>query len=143
MTEVCFYHNAPDRLRVACVLAGKAHGNGRRIVVFAPDGGMARQFDQMLWTFTPLAFVPHVAASSPLAAETPVVIGSQFEGLPHDDVLINLGDDLPAGFERYRLVIEIVGRSDPERQAARGRYRAYQGRGCALRAHDLAQRSGE
>ncbi len=71
------------------------------------------------------------------------MIGTQFEGLPHDDVLINLGDDLPAGFERYRLVIEIVGRSDPERQAARGRYRAYQGRGCSLRAHDLAQRSGE
>ena len=70
MTEVCFYHNAPDRLRVACVLAGKAHGNGRRIVVFAPDGGMARQFDQMLWSFQPLAFVPHVAAGSPLAAET-------------------------------------------------------------------------
>ena len=57
-------------------------------------------------------------------------------------MLINLGDDLPAGFERYRPVIEIVGRSDP---GAPGRPRALPclPGGLRLRAHDLAQRSGE
>jgi hypothetical protein len=42
-------------------------------------------------------------------------------------VLINLGDD-SRRLRALPLVIEIVGRSDPERQAARGRYRAYKGR---------------
>jgi len=97
----------------------------------------------MLWAFQPLAFVPHVAAASPLAAETPVVIGNTLDCLPHDDVLINLGNDLPTGFERFRLVLEIVGPSDDERQAARDRYRRYKQQGHALDAHDLAQRSGE
>lgn len=143
MTDVRFYHNAPDRLRVACVLTAKASSGGRRVAVFAPDGGVARHFDQMLWTFQPLAFVPHVAAASPLAAETPIVIGGTLDTLPHDDVLINLGNDLPAGFERFRLVLEIVGPSDDERQAARDRYRRYKQQGHALDAHDLAQRSGE
>ncbi len=143
MTEVCFYHNAPDRLRVACVLTAKASGGGRRVSVFAPDGNIARHFDQMLWSFQPLAFVPHVPAGSPLAAETPVVIGSRLEALPNDDVLINLGDDLPDGFERFSLVIEVVGPSDPERQAARGRFRRYKEQGHTLSAHDLNQRSGE
>jgi DNA polymerase-3 subunit chi len=143
MTDVRFYHNAPDRLRVACVLTAKASGGGRRVSVFAPDGNIARHFDQMLWSFQPLAFVPHVAAGSPLAAETPVVIGSRLEALPDDDVLINLGDDLPDGFERFSLVIEVVGPSDPERQAARGRFRRYKEQGHALSAHDLNQRSGE
>ena len=55
MTDVRFYHNAPDRLRVACVLTAKASSGGRRVAVFAPDGGVARHFDQMLWTFQPLA----------------------------------------------------------------------------------------
>ena len=143
MTDVRFYHNAPDRLRVACVLTAKASGGGRRVSVFAPDGNIARDFDQMLWSFQPLAFVPHVAAGSPLAAETPVVIGTRLEALPDDDVLINLGDDLPDGFERFSLVIEVVGPSDPERQAARGRFRRYKEQGHALSAHDLNQRSGE
>jgi DNA polymerase-3 subunit chi len=143
MTDVRFYHNAPDRLRVACVLTAKASGGGRRVSVFAPDGNIARHFDQMLWSFQPLAFVPHVAAGSPLAAETPVVIGTRLEALPDDDVLINLGDDLPDGFERFSLVIEVVGPSDPERQAARGRFRRYKEQGHALSAHDLNQRRGE
>ena len=143
MTDVRFYHNAPDRLRVACVLTAKASGGGRRVSVFAPDGNIARHFDQMLWSFQPLAFVPHVAAGSPLAAETPVVIGSRLDALPADDVLINLGDDLPDGFERFSLVIEVVGPTDPERQAARGRFRRYKEQGHALSAHDLNQRSGE
>ncbi len=143
MTDVRFYHNAPDRLRVACVLTAKASGGGRRVSVFAPDGNIARHFDQMLWSFQPLAFVPHVPAGSPLAAETPVVIGSRLDALPDDDVLINLGDDLPDGFERFSLVIEVVGPSDPERQAARGRFRRYKEQGHTLSAHDLNQRSGE
>lgn len=143
MTDVRFYHNAPDRLRVACVLTAKASGGGRRVSVFAPDGNVARHFDQMLWSFQPLAFVPHVAAGSPLAAETPVVIGTRLEALADNDVLINLGDDLPSGFERFSLVIEVVGPTDPERQAARGRFRRYKEQGHTLSAHDLNQRSGE
>ena len=75
-TEIRFYHNAPDRLRVACVLCTKARAGGRKISVFAPDGSTSRHFDQMLWSFQPLSFVPHVAAGSPLETETPVVIGS-------------------------------------------------------------------
>ncbi len=143
MTDIRFYHNAPDRLRVACVLTAKASGGGRQVSVFAPDGSVARHFDQLLWSFQPLAFVPHVAAGSPLAAETPVVIGSHVDALPHDDVLINLGNDLPTGFERFRLVIEIVGPGDAERLAARTRFRRYKDLGFPLDTHDLAQRSGE
>lgn len=136
--EVRFYHNAPDRLRVACSLAAKAAAAGNKVSVFAAQGAVAHQFDQMLWSFQHLAFVPHVAAGSPLAAETPVVIGQDLAALPHQDVLINLDGDLPAGFERFELILEIVGRSDDERQAARARYRAYKAAGHNLTAHDLA-----
>lgn len=141
--EIRFYHNAPDRLRVACVLTAKASARGHKISVFAPDNGVARHFDQMLWGFQPLAFVPHVAAGSPLAAETGVVIGNTLDVLPHDEVLINLGDALPAALDRFQLVLEIVGPSEAERQAARLRYRSYKERGYTLSAHDLAQRSSE
>lgn len=141
--EIRFYHNAPNRLRVACVLTAKASARGHKVSVFAPDNGMAHHFDQMLWSFQPLAFVPHVAAGSPLAPETPVVIGNTLDLLPHDEVLVNLGSELPTDFDRFKLVLEIVGPSEAERQAARQRYRSYKSRGLPLSAHDLAQRSGE
>ena len=143
MTEIRFYHNAPDRLRVACVLAAKASRGGRKVAVFAPDESLARRFNQLLWSFQPLAFVPHVAANSPLAAETPVLIATNLAGLAHEDVLINLGNELPAGFERFPLVLEIVGPGTDERDAARRRYRHYKERGFSLGAHDLAQGSDE
>jgi DNA polymerase III subunit chi len=102
VADICFYHNAPDPLRVACVLTAKAVSSGHRVSVLIPDGRRAQQFDYLLWSFQPLAFIPHVGAQSPLAAETPVVIATDARALPHQDVLINLGDQVPAGYERRR-----------------------------------------
>lgn len=144
MTAVRFYHNAADRLRVACVLSAKAHASGRRVSVLAPDAHLAQRFDQMLWSFQPLAFIPHVGADSPLAAETPVVIATRLDALPHRDILLNLGDEAPpAGLEGFNLIIDIVGTGEAERLLARGRFRHYKQLGFPLESHDLAQRSGE
>ena len=109
MPEIRFYHNAPDRLRVACSVTAKAWGQGRRISVLATDGAQARHFDQLLWSFQPLAFVPHVGAESPLAAETPVVIGTHLDALHHEDVLINLGGNAVKFTEQGEVVVRISG----------------------------------
>ncbi len=141
VADICFYHNAPDPLRVACVLTAKAVSSGHRVSVLIPDGRRAQQFDYLLWSFQPLAFIPHVGAQSPLAAETPVVIATDARALPHQDVLINLGDQVPAGYERYNRVLEVVAPDELGRQAARNRFRQYKSLGLSPSAHDLAQRN--
>lgn len=140
MTEVRFFHNAPDKLSAACRLAAAAYRHGRKVTVFAPEAGQAARFDAMLWTFQPLAFVPHVIASSALAAQTPVLIDPQLNAPLNLDVLINLGGDAPPAFERFSQVIEIVTSDPSDRAPARARWAFYRERGLDPSANDLTAR---
>lgn len=139
MNEIKFYHNAPDRIAAACSITGKAVARGHKVVVYAPDEALARRFDNQLWTLQALSFVPHVGQDSPLASRTPVVIGRTLANMPHHDVLINLGHDLPAGFERFDMLVEVVSRDGEDVPAARRRWQGYKQQGLAVTAHDLAQ----
>lgn len=138
--DVKFYHNASDRLRAACAITAKAVAQGRKIIVYAPDQELAQQYDSLLWRVQPASFVPHVAASSPLAARTPVVMVQTLVDLPYDDVLINLADDLPAGYDRFKLLVEIVASDEAGRSAARSRWRFYKENGHTVQPYDLAKK---
>lgn len=138
MNEVKFYHNAPDRLAAACSITGKAVARGHKVVVFAPDEQIARRYDAMLWSLQPLSFVPHVGQDSPLASRTPVVVARTLGNPPHNDVLINLGDTLPAEHEKFAMLVEVVSRDGEDVPAARRRWQGYKQQGLAVTAHDLA-----
>lgn len=139
MTSIEFYHNAADRIAAACRLIGDLYSQGRRVLVYAPDEPVAGRMDRMLWVQPSIGFVPHVRAASPLAAETPVVIGASLEDLPHDDVLINLDGDLPPGFSRFARLIEVVGLDEADRGPARARFKFYRDRGYALATRDFSE----
>ncbi|MBX3652763.1 MAG: DNA polymerase III subunit chi [Ramlibacter sp.] len=139
MTEVAFHFNAPDKLSYACRLLRKAVGSGARVVVTGEDR-MLRELDVALWTFGPLEFVPHchAAADTALVAASPVVLAPSVHGTPHQQVLVNLGEPVPDGFERFERLIEVVTLDDDDRQRARGRWKHYADRGYAIKRHDLA-----
>ena len=137
MTSIDFYFNAPDRLQVACRLAGKAFAQKKKLLIFAPAPETARRIDNMLWTWQQLSFIPHCAAHDPLAAQTPVLITSESAAPPECDVLLNLGSECPPFFERYARLLEIVGRDDADRSLGRGRFKFYKERGYAIGTHDL------
>lgn len=141
-TRAQFYHNAEDPLALACELATRAYETGRTAALRVPDAAAARRLDQMLWSAEPRTFVPHVMSDSPLAAETPLVIGRADAEVewPHGDVLFNLADDIPPGFERFRLLVEIVGQSEAAKQPARVRWKHYRDHGLALQAFDAIRR---
>ena len=52
---------------------------------------------------------------------------------------MNLGQEVPAGFERFERFIELVTLADDDRAAARTRWKHYSDRGYAMKRHDLAQ----
>ncbi len=139
MTGIDFYFNAPDRLQVACRLAGKALAQGKRTLVFAPDPELARRLDHLLWTWPATGFVPHCAADDPLAAETPVLIAAEPEAAPSCEILLNLGAECPPLFERYERLLEVVPAEEQGRAAGRARYAWYRDRGYEIRHHDLAK----
>ena len=137
MTSINFYFNAPDRLQVACRLSGKALKQSQRLLIYAPEPDTAARIDKMLWTWPAIGFVPHCAVHSPLAAETPVLIGAGEETPDGCDVLLNLGAECPPHFERFGRLLEIVDEQSIE--PARARYRFYRERGYKISNHDLAR----
>ncbi|HXE21588.1 MAG TPA: DNA polymerase III subunit chi [Rhodoferax sp.] len=144
MTEVTFHFNAPDKTAYVCRLLRKAVASGARVVVTA--GAQELQaLDVALWTFAPLDFVPHCRASAEPAmlACSPVLLTRAAPAAPHQQVLVNMGDQVPEGFERFERLIEIVGVHDDDRVQARGRWKHYADRGYAITRHDVASRSPE
>jgi DNA polymerase-3 subunit chi len=139
MTEIAFHFNAPDKLAYACRLLRKAVVGGARAVVSGPDDMLAR-LDQQLWTFSPLDFVPHaMLGSSPVRVldASPVVLAVDVLQAPVRPVLVNLGGLVPAGFERFERLIEVVSNDEDDRTLARGRWKHYVARGYAIVRHDL------
>ncbi len=143
MTQVDFYFNAEDRLQVACRLAAKAVGRGKRVLIYAPEAQTASRMDRMLWTWPAVGFVPHCMAHDALAPETPVLIAAGEEAPEPCDVLVNLADACPPHFARFERLLELVGRSDEEKSAGRERYKFYRDRGYAIANHDLAKAQGD
>ncbi len=143
MTEIAFHFNAPDRLAYTCRLLRKAVASGARLVVTGPAEALDR-LDTELWTFSATDFVPHcrVQAEPALLAASPVVLAGDPAAAPHQQVLLNLGAEVPAGFERFERVIEVVGLDDADRLQARTRWRHYADRGYAMTRHDLASKAG-
>jgi DNA polymerase-3 subunit chi len=138
MTSIDFYFNAPDRLQVACRLAGKALVQKKRLLIYAPEPETASRIDKLLWTWPAIGFVPHCALHGPLADETPILITSEAQSARDCELLLNLGADCPPHFERFERLLEVVPADEAERQAGRNRYRFYQSRGYRISHHDLA-----
>jgi DNA polymerase III subunit chi len=137
VTRIDFYRYAEDKLRFACRLAAKACTQSSRVVVYSPDSKTLADFDRSLWTYQPTGFVPHCFAASAAAAETPVVLSSSGESLPHHDVLLNLGDEWPPFFASFERVLEIVAADEPDKERARERYAFYKKRGYDIHVNDI------
>jgi DNA polymerase-3 subunit chi len=128
--SVEFRVNLPDPLRYACGLLRTATQRGARVLVAAPEP-LLTELDQLLWTFQPGSFVPHVWQDDPLADKTPVILAPQPD-LPRAGrvtALVNLGPDLVTGWESLERVIELVSENGPDKPAARERLRAYRAAG--------------
>ncbi len=141
MTQIFFYHNAADRIAATATLLGKACRQGKAVLVYAPEAEIASALDRHLWTTPPTGFVPHVRNTSPLAGETPIVITEDPTSAGQHERLLNLSPEIPPGFSRFGSVIEVVGREDGERQAARERVKFYKDRGYAIQYFDLGEKS--
>jgi DNA polymerase-3 subunit chi len=143
MTEVSFHFNAPDKLTYACRLVRKARGTGARLVVTGePD--LLRTLDTELWTFSPLEFIAHChaqGAPAQVVEASPVVLSETTRDTAHEEVLVNLGANVPEGFERFERLIEVVTQDDDDRQLARRRWKHYADRGYAIVKHDLGAKA--
>lgn len=142
MTEISFHFNAPDKVGHACRLLRKACNGGHRVLVMGPPATL-RQLDAALWTFSALDFIPHCFADAPVTVQknSPIVLGladTTGDAATPRQMLVNLDENVPAGFERFERVIELVATDEADRHAARARWKHYASRGYAMVRHDVS-----
>lgn len=140
MTQVFFYHGASDKIAAACALIGGAWAKRKPMLVYAPDKPVADSIDRLLWTRDQLSFVPHCRADAPHADETTILIADKLDKVAQTERLMNLSRNIPAAYERFQSLIEVVGQDEDERLAARERVRFYKEQGCEVRYFDLNDR---
>lgn len=137
MTEVAFHFNVSDKLGYACRLLRKAAARRTPVVVTGASDAL-HSLDAALWTFSAQDFVAHCDDQAPAAVRqrSPIVLSALPAGQAGREVLVNLGDQVPAGFESYPRLIEIVSADEADRQSARLRWKHYADRGYAMVRHD-------
>jgi DNA polymerase-3 subunit chi len=138
MTQVDFYTHVEDRYATACKLCAKALAARVRVLAYMPDAVASERFSRLLWSVPQTSFVAHCPGADRLAAVTPIIVDHRADHLAHEDVLLNLRDDLPSFFSRFNRVIEIVSTTEADRLAARDRFRFYRDRGYHINTHDLS-----
>lgn len=172
MTEISFHFNAPDKLAYTCRLLRKAVNGGNQVAVTAAPETLAKldtllwtispldfiahcfaDADQALVSASPV-LLGMPTAKSPVHDVSFALKSPQADALSESTsngtrnaasgpvVLVNLGDAVPEGFERFERMIEIVGGSEEDRANARDRWKHYAHRGYAITRHNLAAKSG-
>jgi len=132
LTQIDCYHDQPDRLTQAVRLATLAWQRRKPITFFIPDPARAEAFDKALWSSDPLSFIPHCHSNSAEADRTLIIITDNLDAVSQDELLVNLGDDVPPGFARYQRLFEIVSRHDTDKATARERMAFYKDRGYPI-----------
>ena len=137
-TKVEFHTQAPDKLLYACRLLRKAAASGTRVQVPA-DEDTLRQFDQLLWTFSNIDFVPHCLQDAPaqMLENSPILLTPQPQADATRAILLNLGSGVAEGFEQFDRIIEIVCEDGDDKLQARNRWKRYAGAGCDMSSRNL------
>jgi DNA polymerase-3 subunit chi len=158
VSKIDFYvlsEHAPNgRLLLACRLAEKAYLRGHTVHIETASPDQARTLDRLLWTFRAGSFLPHTVCPENVEA-VPVTIGwndnpGKLQQIDRDQqhrpraaeptpntVIINLGQGVPACFERYARVCEVVDQQDHILRASRQRFRVYRHSGFDPTTHRL------
>jgi DNA polymerase III subunit chi len=139
LTEVAFHFNVPHKLPYVCRLLRKAVAAKARVVVTG-DADQLQELDRLIWTFSALDFIPHCleTAQADVVQASAVVLRTQLALDDNRPVLVNLGLQVPQGFERYQRLIELVTPLDDDRKLARQRWRHYASRGYPITRYNIA-----
>jgi len=142
VTRVDFYvlsQDGPDALlRVVCRLAEKAYNQTLRTYVQTATLAQAQQLDEQLWKFND-EFIPHEISEGNGASHerAAILIGESPAPASHRQLLINLANRVPADFEAFERIAEIVDVDPENKRLSRERYKVYRERGCELDSHNL------
>jgi DNA polymerase-3 subunit chi len=127
---------AAERWNFACRLIEKAYLRDLCILVVNDTPVEARVLDDLLWTFSDRAFIPHqIRDAEPPDPAVKVQLTVDTGAAPAADLLVNLAPRLPAGWERFPRIAEIVDADEQCRRLGRERFKSYREFKVPLETH--------
>ncbi|MFT6433470.1 MAG: DNA polymerase-3 subunit chi [Candidatus Azotimanducaceae bacterium] len=143
MTKIDFYQieNGEAPLLFSCRLIAKIYRMGHQVHIHAESDAQAEEIDNLLWSFRPESFIPHMLDN--VAEIAPVRIGCSNMNEPstHQEVLVNLSGAVPDFFSRFERVAEVVPLDENSRDAARENFRFYKDRGYEIKYNKVGKRT--
>jgi DNA polymerase-3 subunit chi len=143
---------ARERWAFACRLTEKAYMRDLSVVIVNDTLADAQALDDLLWTFNERSFIPHkvcadehsmdpaakvhLTALSPAPAASPAG-SAALPTVPAADLLVNLTARLPAHWERYPRIAEIIDADDERRRLGRERFKTYRDLKVTLETHQF------
>ena len=122
---------------LACRLLEKAYLRGHRIFVLCNNQKDAENLDELLWTFKDNSFIPHNLQGEGPEPPPAVQIGYKEEPRGFNDILLNLAEEIPTFYTRFRRIMEIVANEEEAKKLSRARYREYRSKLCELQTHNI------
>lgn len=137
MKEVEFHYNVADKIGYSCRLLKKILAAELHVLVVAEPTTL-QALDAALWALGPSEFVPHCHVDSPEATRqaSPIWLSPALPRGARHDVMLNLGADVPEGFDRAQRYLEVVSTEAQDAQAGRARWRHYQAQGIPIKRYD-------
>ena len=129
---------AKQRWAFACRLTEKAYLKDLKIVIVSDTLADAQALDELLWTFNDRSFIPHKVCLDENSVDPATAVHLTVETvLPTADLLVNLAQRLPAQFQRYARIAEVIDADEERRRLGRERFKAYRDLKLPLETHQI------
>lgn len=127
------------RFLFCCALIEKLNAHGHRIYVHCQDKNDAVQFNNLLWTYKDISFIPHCLSGEYDLVDCPVQIGFQAPSAEFNDILIFLSalSDVPDFYKQFSRTVEIVNKNPFIKERLRMHFQYYRSQGNEIKAHTL------
>lgn len=140
MTDINFYVGKQDnldaRLLIAYRLTTMAFERNMQVHIHTDNAESCQKMDKLLWIKEAHSFLPHAIVEDEESSEK-ITLSHEYEPMTNCDYLINLSNQRPNFFSRFKKMAEVIDQDDSILNAGRQRYKFYQERGYTLEYHML------
>jgi DNA polymerase-3 subunit chi len=150
VAKVDFHSQVKDKVHYACRLIRKvislsSENEPFQTIVVLGSQEVLQDLNERLWTFSADDFLPHAFLDDDAFELCPIILAdlsdeNRIDQLPHQDVLIHLGqnslDRIEAFTHRFKRVVEVVSMENTDLLAGRERYKKYRELGLELQNFD-------
>ena len=106
---------------LVCNVIEETYNQNNNILLLCDDEESCEAFDQLLWAFKDIAFIPHERENTNKIATQRTTLATT----DHSSTLVNLSYSFPNSFETHSQIIEMSGYDESSRQKARQNFKKY------------------